>query len=247
MTTIAPLMSDVMTLWTEPREFPGTPKLQAPITRLFNRLAGIYGGRWSSQFPSQVSTDNWEQTWSEALAAERLTPKEASIGLQNCLGMYEWPPSLPEFIKACRPNLAPENAFQEAVRGMLDRTRGEMGHWTHPAIFWAAVRVGQHDIMHLGYAVMKTRWEAALRDILHRGQWKDIPEVSTALPAPGNTQADRDAAAEQMREIGAGAILGKSGRDPRGWIERLEIERKGGRYLSPTVQAMLQRAKGAPA
>ncbi|VFR96495.1 hypothetical protein RAN3_1877 [plant metagenome] len=244
MTTIAPLMSDVMTLWTAPRTFPDMQEPQAPIARLFNRLAGIYGGRWTSQFQAAESVNNWERTWSEALAAERLTPQEAATGLQNCLGMYEWPPSLPEFIKACRPNLAPENAFQEAVRGMLDRTRGEMGHWTHPAIFWAAVRVGQHDIMHLGYAVMKTRWEAALRDILQQGQWKDIPEVSMALPAPGNTQADRDAAAKQMRELGAGAALDQTGRDPRRWIAKVQQRCADGRKPSPTVLAMLQRATG---
>lgn len=247
MTTVAPLMSDVMTLWTTPRAFTDTPEPQAPIARLFNRLAGIYGGRWTNQFQAAEAVNNWERTWAEALAAERLTPQEAATGLQNCLGMYEWPPSLPEFIKACRPNLAPENAFQEAVRGMLDRTRGEMGMWSHPAIFWAAVRVGQHDVIHLAYAVLKTRWEAALRDILHQGQWKDIPEVSQALPAPGNTQADRDAAATQMREIGAGAAWGQQCRDPRGWIGRLEQARKEGRYLSPTVQAMLQRASGGAA
>lgn len=247
MTTIAPLMSDVMTLWTAPRTFPDMQEPQAPIARLFNRLAGIYGGRWTSQFQAAESVNNWERTWSEALAAERLTPQEAATGLQNCLGMYEWPPSLPEFIKACRPNLAPENAFQEAVRGMLDRSLGEAGSWSHPAIYWAAVRIGRHDMLNVGYAVLKARWENALRDCLHAGRWDEIPPPAQALPAPGKTKADRDAAAAQMREMGVGAALDQSGRDPRRWIAKVQQRCTEGRKPSPTVLAMLERATGGAA
>ncbi|SOE48082.1 hypothetical protein ODI_R1223 [Orrella dioscoreae] len=234
-----------MAPWLSPH-----PKLEgiSLMGHLYNRLDGMYPNRWRAAFADgQDAIDAWTESWAEAFADEGLVPQDIATGLRNCRRMFDWPPSLAEFVRACRPHLAPENAFQEAVRGMLDRSRGEKGQWSHPAIFWAAVRVGQHDIMHLGYAVMKTRWEAALRDILHQGQWKDIPEVSMALPAPGNTQADRDAAAKQMRELGAGAALDQTGRDPRRWIAKVQQRCADGRKPSPTVLAMLQRATGGAA
>ena len=238
MTTVAPSMSDMLVVWTTPRE---QLKGLSAIQHLWNRLQGMYPGQWSRLFPDAVSITNWEEAWAAAFAKEGLTPRDITTGIDNSMGMYTWPPSLPEFLKACRPNLIPEVAFLEAARGMLDRSRGEPGVWTHPAIFWAAVRVGQHDVMNLGYAVIKTRWENALRDVLLARHWDDIPPVAVALPAPGNTQADRDEAARRMREMSAAGVLTQSGRDPRQWVQKV-LDRP---RCSITVRQMAERAAKA--
>ncbi len=211
------------------------------MDHLYNRLDGMYPNRWRANFSTEDAIEAWKEAWADAFADEGLVPDDIATGLRNCRRMFDWPPSLTEFMRACRPNLDPETAFHEAVRGMLNRTRAETGEWSHPAIFWAAVRVGGHDIMNLGYAVIKTRWEAALRDVLLARRWAEIPVVAATLPAPGNTQADRDNAARRMKEMDAAGALSQSGRDPRRWVAKV-LSRSRAPLL---VRQMAERAAKA--
>jgi hypothetical protein len=149
-----------------------------------------------------------------------------------------------EFIRACRPALEPEVAFYTAVAGMAARHNGEQGTWPHPAIFWAAVDVGAHDLQHCPYTTMKARWERSLNEVLARGEWKPIPAIVKALPAPPATAQTRAQAEEQMRKIGATGIMNQSGRDPmRGWRRVLaETENPKGKRYSPGIVAMARNA-----
>lgn len=151
-------------------------------------------------------------------------------------------------IRAFRPGLIPENAFHDAVAGMTVRRRGEMGQWTHPAVYWATARVGSHDLPNCGYSVMQSRWERALSEELSRSEWAAIPAPAVALPAPGATQATPEEAAKALKAMGAGTILNAFGRDPRRWAKRIlaEAQRKGGRVPSLAVLSMAQAAVGAP-
>lgn len=219
------------------------------IDHLWNRLSGTYGGRWLKDFPDMLSIENWKAAWAEALDDDGVTPQEVAEGLRTCRRMFpDWPPAVGEFIRACRPGLIPENAFHDAVAGMTARRRGEMGQWTHPAVYWAAVRVGSHDLLNCGYSVMQSRWERALSEELSRSEWAAIPAPSVALPAPGATQTTPEEAAKALKAMGAGAILNDSGRDPRRWAKRIlaEAQRKGGRVPSLAVLGMAQAAVGAP-
>lgn len=215
------------------------------IDHLWNRLSGTYGGRWLKDFPDMQSIENWKAAWAEAFDEENLTPADVAEGLRACRRMSpDWPPSVGEFIRACRPALEPEVAFYSAVAGMAARHNGEQGHWPHPAIFWAAVETGAHDIQHCSYATMKARWERALNEVLARGEWKPIPAIVKALPAPPVTAASRAQAEEQMRKIGATGILSQSGRDPmRGWKRVIaETENPKGKRYSPGIVAMARNA-----
>ena len=241
MTTVAQSTSE-RTGWAVP-----LAKLEgiSLIDHLWNRLSGTYGGRWLKDFPDMLSIENWKAAWAEALDDDRVTPQEVAEGLRTCRRMYpDWPPAVGEFIRACRPALEPEVAFYTAVAGMAARHNGEQGKWPHPAIFWAAVETGAHDLQHCSYATMKARWERALNDVLARGEWKPVPAVVKALPAPPATAASRAQAEEQMRRIGASGILNQSGRDPlRGWKRVIaETENPKGRRYSPGVVAMARNA-----
>ncbi|WP_071058697.1 replication protein P [Pelistega sp. MC2] len=71
------------------------------IDHLFNRLDGMYTGKWRQSFTHPNSIGNWRNAWAEALHARHITPQQVKRGLANCSEMYAWPPSLTEFIKAC--------------------------------------------------------------------------------------------------------------------------------------------------
>ena len=217
------------------------------IDHLWNRLSGTYGGRWLKDFPDMQSIENWKAAWAEALDEERVTPQEVAEGLRTCRRKFpDWPPAVGEFIQACRPWMIPEVAYHDAVAGMQARKRGEMGNWAHPAVYWAAVDVGAHDLLNCGYSVLRVRWERAFADELAAGQWREIPAPSVALPAPGKTRATRQDAEEELRKIRGGGVLDQAGRDPlRGWKRVIEaaMNPKTCRY-SPGVVQMARRALG---
>jgi len=218
------------------------------IDHLWNRLSGTYRGRWLKDFPDMQSIENWKEAWAEALDEDRVTPQEVAEGLRTCRRMFpDWPPAVGEFIRACRPGLIPENAFHDAVAGMSARRRGEVGQWSHPAVYWAAVRVGSHDLLNCGYSVMQARWERALSEELSRGEWATVPTPAVALPAPGATYATPEEATKALEALEAGTILNESGRDPRRGAKRIlaEAAKKGGRRYSITVLAMAKAAMNA--
>lgn len=203
----------------------------------------MYGTRfaqaWEGLKPREVK-DAWNQMLGD------MTEAEARVGLVSCLSR-DWPPTLPEFMRLCRPWMTPEVAFYEAVAGVTARSRGEIGNWPHPAIYWAAVAVGTHNLLNCGYAVLKTRWERSFGEELARGQWNAVPTPAPALPAPGSAQATKADAEKALKAMGAGAIMNESGRDPRRGAKRIlaETGRKGGRQYSPTVIAMAKAAMDA--
>lgn len=214
------------------------------MDHLWNRLDGMYPGKWRKEFPDAKSIESWQDAWAEAFTEDGITPQDVATGLKACRRLFDWPPSLVEFTKACRPYLIPENAFHDAVRGLAARKRGEVGQWAHPAIYWATVRVGRHDMENCGYSVLKARWEAALVEELSRSSWADIPQPAPALPAPGKTELTRADVAPEVQKMVAAVMRPKT--RERGWAADIiaEHERKGGRKATVTVLAMAKRALG---
>jgi len=227
--------------WLKPH-----PKLEglSLMDHLFSRLNGMYPNKWAASFKSEQAIEDWKQAWAESFDEDGLTGADVKEGIRNCRRMYDWPPSISEFTKACRPYLTPDVAFTEAVKGITERNRGNRGNWSHPAIFWAAMRVGTYDLMNSGYAVLKGRWENALTDILAKGKWEPVPDAHVQLAAPGVTDADRAEAAKRMQELGATGILHPKRRDPKSWARRIIDKANGKGSVSAGVLAMAKRALG---
>ncbi|MCX8018316.1 MAG: replication protein P [Rhodocyclaceae bacterium] len=178
--------------WLEPH-----PRLDglALIDHLFNRLDGLYPHRWRSAFPSDQAIANWRIAWAEGLAAAGVTPDEVKRGLFVCANRHPWPPSLAEFIQACRPPIDAESAYREAVEQLHLRREGR-DRWSQPAIYWAAARIGNDLIAH-PYPAIRKRWEEALSKALEEQRNGALPEVPPArptLPAPSQTTPDRERA-----------------------------------------------------
>jgi len=210
------------------------------IKKLFQRFGAMYGNKLGQMWGG-VPEDDMQAIWAEDLAG--FSGDEIAIGLQACK-QREWPPTLPEFIRLCRPWMSPEVAYHEAVHGMSCRRRGEMGQWSHPAIYWAAISVSSVDLLNSTYGSIKGRWEKTFAEELGKGSWHPVPEPRAALPAPGQTMATKAEAAAALKKMGADKALDQAGKDPRRWIANWDERIAKGEIPSLTIAAMLARAKG---
>jgi hypothetical protein len=188
------------------------PLPESWIERLLDKMLLSYGKKFLDQWAG-VDTDKLVRHWSEELAS--FTREELGRGYA-ALESREWPPTLPEFKKLCRPGIDAANAYQEAVAGVNARERGEIGTWSHPAIYWASSCMA-YDLKHQAYQTIAKRWETALAAEMSKGEWSAIPEPMIVLPAPGKSLASPELAAKQMKEIGAGDLL-KPKTNHRYWI-----------------------------
>lgn len=86
----------------------------SPIQLLFNRLDGIYPERWAKGFKDDQAIRNWQEAWVEAFVEDGISQEMIKRGLANCREMYEYPPSLPQFLKACREPSKHESRHQDS-------------------------------------------------------------------------------------------------------------------------------------
>ncbi|MFL6141713.1 MAG: hypothetical protein ACJ72N_07560 [Labedaea sp.] len=209
------------------------------IERISAHMLLAYGKKYTDLW-AVTKPDAWKKYWSEQLAG--FSAAEIKRGMEALDGR-EWPPTLPEFKRLCRPPLDPSAAFYEALEGVQARERGERGEWSHPAIYWTAVRIGAHDLKSSGYAQIQRRWESALQAILDAGSYAPIPNPAPALPAPGKAALTREKEARLMAELGASGLLRRKA-DPRAWIARIrERQQAGDRTLSIAAIRMADAAE----
>lgn len=170
------------------------PLPMAWIEKLFDRMVSLYGHKFLDMW-RDVNLQGVKETWAQELG--KLSRDEIACGA-NALMAQEWPPTLPQFIKLCKPSVDAVAAYYEAVNGVVAREHGNVGEWSHPAIFWASVKVGAFDLKHQTYSQIKTRWESALSEEMAKNAWSAIPEPMIALPAP--TPASKEVAERYIAE-----------------------------------------------
>src|SRR5690606_706134 len=208
--------------------------------KLVDRLHALYGAQFLRQWEG-IDKRALALAWAEDLAG--YTGDEIARGLAACKAK-PFPPTLPEFLLLCRPTLNAEAAYHEAVAGMVARNSGERGEWSHPGIYWAAVRVTSHDLLSMGWQAIRARWEAAYRDVMSKGKWDPVPDPAPARPAPGQTHLSREQqrqAVAHVRSVAAGTNPAQAGqkREPKAWARRILANPAG---KTPAVIAAAQRA-----
>ena len=213
------------------------PLPAAWVSKLIAKMQVMYGAKFTQQWagiPPEVLQAEW------ALELAGFTGPELARGLAACR-KRTFPPTLPEFMALCRPPIDADVAFHEAVRGLNARKAGERGEWSHPAIFHAALEVGQFDILNSTYAHLKARWVRVLADQMAKGHWDPVPDVAKALPAPA--PISKEEASKVMKQLGAGEVAeSPSKKDPKAWARRLLDNPKG--KATPGMLAMARRALG---
>lgn len=208
--------------------------------KLIDRLYALYGAQFLRQWEG-IDKAELALAWAEELSG--YTGDEIARGLAACKAK-PFPPTLPEFLLLCRPTLNPEAAYHEAVAGMVARNGGERGEWSHPGIYWAAVRITSHDLLSIGWQAIRGRWEAALRDVMAKGKWDPVPEPVAALPAPGKASLSREQQRQAMEKVKGVALASNpantgTGRDQKAWARKI-LENPAG-----STPAVLQVARNA--
>lgn len=221
--------------WLKPRERLDGMSL---MDHLFNRLDGAYVGRWRSMFLSAQSVENWRSAWVEAFVEDGIRPEEIRVGISACRRLYDWPPSVGEFIKACRPPMDVELAFREAVEQMALRDQGR-DVWSHPAIFWAASLVGAFDLRNSTWSAIRVRWTRLLQGELAKGEWPEVPARLDALPAPGGTAVDPGRVRSLV--VGVGKNAGS-----REWALRVAERREAGQRVPSCAVKSASQVLGRP-
>jgi len=195
------------------------------VESLFARMEAMYGAKFLDMWRG-TDANLVKQLWADEMG--KLSTEDLKRGYAALI-TRDWPPSLPEYVKMCKPSIDPLVAYYEAVNGIQAREKGERGSWSHPAIFWAAIKVSAHDLKHQAYSQIKIRWEKALQDEMEKGEWAPVPEPLIALPAPGKSEMSREHATKMVSELKATETIKKAsdGIDHLRWARRvLEREKR---------------------
>lgn len=198
---------------------------EALVERLFERMLLDYGRKFTDQW-LDADSDKLISHWANELRG--FTAQEIARGMQS-LEARDWPPTLPEFKRMCRPAVDSTVAYYEAVAGVNERLGGKQGSWSHPAIYWAAMPLA-HELSTQGYSQVRVRWEQAFADQLNRGEWDQIPQPtlvlthSTSMPTMTREQAEAN-----LRKINAMVRPTAAGKvDHLAWAKRILIRMKRG-------------------
>jgi hypothetical protein len=195
------------------------------IEKLFDQMLLDFGKKFVDMWAG-ADPDRLIAHWSREMSG--FTGEEISRGLE-AQKKRDWPPTLPEFRKMCRPDTDPMVAYYEAVSGVQARAKGEMGTWSHPAIFWAAMPMA-FDLGLQSFSHIRGRWERALAEQMSKGEWAAIPQPMVALPAPGQAMLSREKATQMIEELGATVVVKASTHkiDGKRWARNImaRIERK---------------------
>jgi len=178
----------------------GSPVPVAWIERMFAKFEDRWGTLWQQRYAG-IPIARVMKTWSEELAD--LTPEQIANGV-NASRDLKYPPTLGEFRDLClKVPFDPEEAYQEAVNQMYIRHSGGKDKWSHPAIFWAAVKIGYFDLRNSTWSSIKDRWSRLLEEEFAKGSWEEIPAARVALPSPGQTFACPDEVKRKIEELRA--------------------------------------------
>jgi hypothetical protein len=194
---------------TSPANANGLP--DAWIERIFQRMEDRYGDLWAQRYGA-FPRERVKRSWADDLS--EMSGEEIARGVVACRDL-KFPPTLPEFRALCRPPVDPEAAFFEAAEQLSKRATGK-DRWSHRAIFWACVALGQRDILTGTWGSLKARWTRLLAAELARGEWPEIPPRLVSLPAQ-KRGISPEAAKERWEQIKK--TLGNPAIDPLSWAK----------------------------
>ena len=180
---------------------------------------------------SAASPDRLVKHWAKELIG--YTPREFKRGVEAQKAL-EWPPTLNQFKKLCRPDVDLMTAYYEALAGLESRAKGDMGEWSHPAVYWSAQTM-RHDLTMQTYSQIKARWEAELNKQMAKGEWSEIPAVVKALQAPGKSELSREKAKNMLEQLGASGIL-KTSSEHTLWYRKILQRIKDGDKTVTLIQ-----------
>lgn len=175
------------------------PQSKQVMDRLFLRLTAFYGSKFTEVFGG-IDPEVMKGIWAEELAAYTLD--ELNRGVTACRAL-KWPPTLPEFMVACRPPVTAASAYHEAIANAKLREDGLNPAYSHPAVYWAAVEIGSWELRHQPYKFIAGRWEATLDRLMRSSTpLEPVPPPPLRLKAP-DTRPPSPEIAKRLAELAA--------------------------------------------
>jgi hypothetical protein len=196
---------------TQPRD---KPKGQKWIDMLFTRLNAQLGGKMADLFVG-VQLIDLKTEWAMGLAG--FTSDEIERGLL-AMARRTFAPTLGEFSVLCRPCLEPEVAWTEASEGLRVREGGDMGQWSHPAVYRAAMLM-HYEIRQRSFKEFRKSWDCALQREFAKGWVADVPVpllriVQSAPTCTARTPEQKAALAEFTLRMKSGRVFGDAVKVP---------------------------------
>ena len=216
---------------------------QESVEKLFARMHALYGIKFLEQWTG-IDIEAVQRQWGIALG--KMTSEQIRRGIvlmETC----DLPPTLPQFIKLCKPVLDPQAAYFEAVAGITAREKGKMGEWSDPAIYWATTLIGAFDLRTQSYAQIRRRWKKALSDAKTHPNAKSIPAPDVHLEVMNASASPHKCTPELtgLEQVAKAVKSGGSQDDPKRWAKRIQ-ERiaKGDKTVSEQQARAAREALG---
>ena len=144
---------------------------------VFEKLTLQMGAAKIARLWTNVDQQAVVAEWDKGLAS--MERQEIARGLTACR-TREFAPNLGEFLRLCRPALDPETAWFEAQSCLMQRDNGEVGDWSHPAVYRAAREMGI-EVRGGDFKVHRKRWEFLLEREFRKGVLMGIPRPAIAI------------------------------------------------------------------
>lgn len=170
------------------------PLLRKVVEELFDEMLMTHGKKFVDQWVT-ADPERLVLHWCRELVG--FTPREFRRGVE-AQKMLDWPPTLPEFKKLCRPSIDPELAYHEAYAQGIARDGGKPNQWSSKVVYWAWRSLGSNVFREQSYAQLKTRWVKALADQAAKG---DLPEIPPMVLSVGVDMKSTDICARGKAEI----------------------------------------------
>lgn len=188
-------VTQALSTWT-PESSADEPSVpQSWVEAIFTRLHAQLGAKVADLYAG-VPPETVKAEWAQALGG--FQPSEISRGLKACQTRV-FAPTLGEFLRLCRPALDPEVAFIEAGHCLRQRDAGEVGDWTHPAVFRTAVQMGL-EVRRGDYKAVRRRWEHLLQCEMSK-PWQDVESPAPRLANEAKTSPPTTEMMERLRKL----------------------------------------------
>lgn len=191
----------VKNAWTRPAGADG----YVPIVMLRQRLAAMYGARWSEMFTDEAAVIAWQDEAAAFLYAQGVKwiwMRSALDRLRAGLKADSLPPSLGELAAMCRPEADYAKAFAEA-QNKASAPDALAADWSSAAVYWAAYDFGLSSIRSASFrGVGKVRWIECLAKRLE-GNCPPIPaRAPEKVYSRGSPEVARQALANLRLQLG---------------------------------------------
>lgn len=214
------------------------PVLKALIENLFDEMLLTFGKKFVDQW-SAAEPDKLVEHWGRELTG--FTPRELRRGVETQKTL-DWPPTLAQFKKLCRPSIDPETAYYEALNQGIAREAGQPNVWSSPAIYWAWRSIGAYDFRSLSYPALKGRWERVLADEVSKGQWEPVPVTAVQIGMNRKATAMSARGTEELTKAISSVMKAPlSGTDHLRWARKIDEKVRSGDKSVPILAAKMAR------